>query len=165
MSNDSPKPVRITREQIAAYTSTNYEVHGASGLTAVVRIGQPLPEALQSEIGAGHSVSVVTAWNPFSGRLSDPDANRKRNEARNALLKQDLEQRCLISLKAVGWDGQMSQPSEDAWHEWSLAVLDVDRATLDELLVTHEQNAVVYVPAGGLAELVFHPHAVHVDTR
>ncbi len=155
MSNDSPKPVRITREQIAAYTSTNYEVHGASGLTAVVRIGQPLPEALQSEIGAGHSVSVVTAWNPFSVPQSDAG-----NRSRNATLKSDLATRGLKSLNALG---RGNDPSWDP--EPSLAVLDADRATLDELLVTHEQNAVVHVPAGGLAELVFHPHAVHVDTR
>jgi hypothetical protein len=38
-------------------------------------------------------------------------------------------------------------------------VLDADRATLDALLVDHAQNAVVHVPSGGLAVLVFHPHA------
>jgi hypothetical protein len=43
--------------------------------------------------------------------------------------------------------------------EESFAVLDADRATLDALLVDHGQNAVVHVPTGGLAELVFHPYA------
>ena len=154
MSNDSPKAVRITREQIAAYTATNYEVQLASGATAVIRIGEPLPEALQSELGAGHSVSVVTAWNPFSRILE-----KKVNESRNATLKSDLAKRGLQSLPAVGRD------SKSPWFEPSFAVLDADRATLDALLITHEQNAVVHVPAGGLAELVFHPRAVHVDTR
>ncbi len=152
MSNDSPKAVRITRAQIAAYTATNYEVQLASGATVIIRIGEPLPEALQSELGAGHSVSVVTAWNPFSVPQSE-DVNRSRN----ATLKSDLAKRGLQSLPAVGRD------SNGPWFETSFAVLDADRATLDALLVTHGQNAVVHVPAGGLAELVFHPQMTFED--
>jgi hypothetical protein len=163
MSKVSNERVEIQKSQRDAYTATNYEVQLASGATAVIRIGQPLPAALQTDIGAGHSVSVVTAWNPFSGKLDDPEENRKRNQAQNAILKKDLEQRCLMTLEAVGWDGQVNHKSEDVWREESFAVLDADRATLDALLVEYGQNAVVHVPAGGVAELVFHPRAVHVD--
>jgi hypothetical protein len=150
MSNDSPTPPPITKEQIAAYTATNYEVALAGGAIAVIRIGQPLPESLQSELGAGHSVSVVTAWNPFSTQLEE-----EVNKARNATLQSDLVKRGFRSLDAVG------RSADGPWHEPSFAVLDADRATLDALLVDHAQNAVVHVPSGGLAELVFHPRAEH----
>jgi hypothetical protein len=149
MSNDPTKPPPITKEQIAAYTATNYEVALPGGAIAVIRIGQPLPEALQSELGAGHSVSVVTAWNPFSTNL-----NEEVNKARNATLTSDLVERGLRFLPARGVGTDLSWEPEE-----SFAVFDADRPTLDALLVDHAQNAVVHVPSGGLAELVFHPHA------
>jgi len=144
----------ISADTIAAYESTRFEVTLPDGALAVVKVGQPLPAALQAAIGEGHSVSIVTAWNPFSVPQSE-DVNLSRN----ATLKSDLAKRGLQSLPAVGRD------SNGPWFETSFAVLDVDRATLNELLVTHEQNAVVHVPAGGLAALVFHPRATFAGGR
>jgi hypothetical protein len=138
----------ISADTIAAYKSTRFEVTLPNGAVAVVKVGQPLPAALKAAIGEGHSVSIVTAWNPFSTMLKD-DAN----ESRNTALKSDLSRRGLQTLPAIGRD------AHSPWSELSFAVLDVDRASLNELLVTHEQNAVVHVPAGGLAALVFHPRA------
>ena len=128
---------------LEAYRETHYEVDGPRPI--VLRVGErcePLAELMAAE-GAS-CAAFITAFNPFSEPLGDEE-----NEALLGSLRG--------SLTGAGWtlfEGQGRHPSGEWAPESSLLILGMERGEAAELGARWRQNAVVWVGAGAVPELV-----------
>ena len=93
-----------------------------------------------------NSLSVITAYNPFSQQDKQTD-NIKRQERLFERLKQD-------GFEVLNGSGT-SQDKQ--WQEPSFFVVDMDKAKLLEYLVFFEQTGGVWIGSEALPELVLHP--------
>lgn len=130
-------------ELIAYYEATDFRVTAPRRFT--LRIGKPSPdlEALYNETGAT-CAAFLTAWNPFSEE-TDP--------AINAANQRQLIER-VTQLGFTAWDGMGSDPSGDWAGEESIFVLGMDRTSASALGVEFRQNAIVWVDADTVPQLV-----------
>lgn len=139
---DSPDRIRAL---LALYRATHYDVTLPEHRVATLRIGAPLPAALQHWMGSAPCAGFITACNPHSQILSQPE-----NERRLAALRERLRLQPCRFLEGVG-----HIPGK-RWREPSLFVAGLDLAVLDALAGPFAQNAVVIVPAQGTAHLRIH---------
>jgi hypothetical protein len=132
---------------LAAYLAAVYRVFGDVETDMRIGVANAALASLMKDHGASTAV-FVTAFNPFGRRLT-PD----RNEARQRRLREHIDGWGLRALPGVGFD---PDPASD-WREASLLVLDATRESADALLRAFEQNAIVFVDAQGLPQLLLHP--------
>ena len=128
---------------LEAYQKTHYTT--ASGITLL--IGQSNAELDTFMRTKGYQEAIyITAWNPFSQALTVTE-----NALRNQKLFYELEKRALSCHieKGVGHD-----PTGDWAGEDSFLVLGMDKDLGYKLALKYEQNAFVYYPRNGVAELV-----------
>ncbi|GEM_PF-2508341 len=136
----------ISRETEAAYRNTNYVVP-MPDKNIVLHVGVASDEIRQLLTDAGASSAVfMTAHNPFGVFLDETE-----NTAANRSLQQDLDVRFDNVLHCYG-----ASPCEE-YREDSLLAFPVSRAQAIELCCQYEQNAVLFIGADGVPELVFHP--------
>jgi hypothetical protein len=126
-----------------AFQETHYIVHHEPPFT--LHIAQPCPElkALMAE----HSVlgaAYITACNPFSRQLTDPE-----NKARQEDLKATLKKGGLICIDGIG-----QHPSNNWPGEVSVLVLGLDLEAAKSLARHYEQHAFVWAAGDGVPELV-----------
>jgi hypothetical protein len=140
-------PIRIPPELLAAYVATRYEIDAPAG-TAVIRVGQPVPEALRALTFRWDSLAVVTAFNPFSVTLS-PEENLRRHQ----VLQGTVDAAGRRMLGGAGRDTSGEWPPET-----SLAIFDATDDELDDWMLTFGQNAIVVATRHGTADLRLHPH-------
>lgn len=86
----------IDEQSIQAYLDTNYHVNGATPLTLNIGVASAGLAALHKIHGV-ESSAYVTACNPFSQALHD-----LANDARQAVLARELQQRGLTYINGVG---------------------------------------------------------------
>ncbi|SRR6185312_1615877 len=124
-----------------AWMETAYRVRLPRGGCAVIRIGEPLPEALHDFL---HEESepwgFVTAWNPRARRTSDAFNRARQRELRDAMRASNA--RCR---PGAGVGGE--------WREPSLFVAGLGFDTLDALARRFGQMAIVRGAGFGVAEL------------
>lgn len=130
------------RELLAAYRRTHYRVVLPDHPECTIGIGVSAPEAITDWIGADGFAAYLTACNPYSQALSN-----RHNDERLV----DLRER-LHTAGAQFLEGIASVPGE-TWFEPSLLVTGIALKAVDAFALTFEQNAVVIVPARGLARL------------
>ncbi|PWQ95588.1 DUF3293 domain-containing protein [Leucothrix pacifica] len=136
----------ISRETEAAYRNTNYVVPMPDKNT-VLHVGVASDEIRQLLTDAGASgVVFMTAHNPFGVFLDEAE-----NTAANHLLQKDLEARFETVMNCYG-----ASPCEE-YREDSLLAFPVSHSQAIELCCQYEQNAVLFIDAKGVPELVFHP--------
>jgi hypothetical protein len=133
----------IPPELIQAFTETDYIVHHEPPFT--MNIGKPCEElkklmANRNALGA----AFITAWNPFSQKLSAIN-----NEARQQELKEILKKRGLTFIDGIG-----QHPSNNWPGEASVLVLDLNRETAKVLAGHFEQHAFVWTDKTAIPELV-----------
>ncbi len=142
-------PIRIPPELLAAYAATLYDIDAPSG-TALIRIGQPVPEVLHALTFHWERLAVITAFNPFSVPLSEEE-----NLRRHAVLLGAVDSAGHRMLGGAGRDASGEWPPET-----SLAIFDASDDELDDWMLVFGQNAIVVATRSGDAELRWHPHEV-----
>lgn len=136
----------ISEETETAYRNTNYVV-SMPDKNILLRVGVASDEIRQLMIDADASAAVfMTAHNPFGVFLDEAE-----NTAANHSLQKDLDNRFEIVMHCYG-----ASPCEE-YREDSLLAFPVSRAQAIELCCQYEQNAVLFIDAEGVPELVFHP--------
>lgn len=136
----------MNHETLAAYRATLYRIHTQPAID--VRIGET--NAAVAALLALHRVEsavLVTAFNPFSQRLSDA-----QNAARQHGLAEYLDGLKLAAIEGAGIDPTGAWPAET-----SLLALGATSATADDLMREFEQNAVVFIDRQGGVRLLLHP--------
>lgn len=133
-------PSTLDRRLIIAYLNTAYRL---PSLGLSVRVNQPCP-ALWSLL-PGHSLAIVTAWNPGSRMLPDAE-NRLRNQA----LKNALPPHIAQVLPALGEGDVGDWPPEESW-----GIMDISLEETARLAALFEQNAFVFVEKDQAAVLVW----------
>lgn len=130
----------------ATYRNAYYCV-SAPKIEFILQVGHISEEAakLMAEFSAQGAL-FVTAFNPFGQVLS-----AEENENANALLKSELQAFCSMVLPGYG-----SSP-DASWREESFFAFPASRSMATEFCCRHAQNAVLFVDADGIAQLVFHP--------
>lgn len=134
---------KIPPELIQAFTETDYIVHHEPPFT--MNIGKPCEElkklmANRNALGA----AFITAWNPFSQKLSTI-----KNLERQQELKEILKNRGLTYFEGIG-----QHPSNNWPGEPSVLVLDINREAAKVLAGHFEQHAFVWTDKTAIPELV-----------
>ncbi|MFN5095805.1 DUF3293 domain-containing protein [Limnohabitans sp.] len=136
-------PENLPIELVQAFTGTDYIVHHEPSFT--MNIGKPCEElkklmANRNALGA----AFITAWNPFSQKLS-----AKQNEVRQQELKEILKKRGLTFFEGIG-----QHPSNNWPGEASVLVLDLNREAAKVLARHFEQHAFVWAGTTAVPELI-----------
>ena len=128
---------------LQAYNNTHYTT--ASGITLLIGKSNVELDTFMHTKGFQEAI-YMTAWNPFSQALTATE-----NASRNQQLLYELEKRALSFHieKGVGQDPTGDWPGEE-----SFLVLGMDKDLGYKLALKYEQNAFVYYPRNGVAELV-----------
>lgn len=139
-------PERPLEALVAAFDATDFVVFTDPPLTVQVGVCSPTVRDWLVSLGK-RSVTVITAWNPFSRTL--PDAENGR---RNAQLAEVIARRgfSLVAAEGRGRDG--CWPPEE-----SFAAFDVPAVLIDQWLIEFEQYAVVACDLSGECSLRWHP--------
>lgn len=128
---------------VQAYLETEYRVHGEPPV--LLKIGEVSAALAGLHQAHGvHSSAFITAWNPFSRRLSDEE-----NRARQATLE--------LETRTQGWEtlaGIGEHPSNQWKGEASVLVLGVSRTHAEAIGMRYEQNAIVWCGSDAMPELV-----------
>lgn len=144
--------MQVFKELESAYRNTNYLVSVGDKIIAL-KIGE-MSDDLMGLIAAADNFGAVfiTAWNPFSKALST-----KENAYANERLLSELKEIAVdvFSANGVSADGE--------WSEDSYFATGVSALKAKALCISYEQNAVVFVPATYIPELIFHPTALHAS--
>lgn len=96
---------------------------------------------------AAEGAVFITAWNPFGEKKSAPI-----NNAANDKLKAELEKNGWLVLAGYGAN------QDNSWRENSFFAYPVSRQQAIVLCCSYAQNAIVYIDANGMPELIFNPH-------
>jgi hypothetical protein len=141
--NEHQPMTTLPPELLQAFAETHYTVHHEPPFT--LHIGQPCPplKTLMNEHNA-LSAAYITAWNPFSRQLNDPE-----NKARQEELKATLKKLGLICIDGIG-----QHPSNNWPGEVSVLVLGMDLESAKSLARYYEQHAFVWAAGDGTPELV-----------
>lgn len=121
-----------------AYLATIVTISLPTGRLTIAPTDDPASGHLPDQLG--EVVHVVTAWNPGSRPLDRAD-----NKARNAQLREDLEQMGAAFLPAMGCS------PDGTWCEDSFAVTGQLRETMRELAAAHGQAGLFEIRTGELA--------------
>ncbi len=129
----------------AAYEAARYEVHVNDGRVFVLRHGNRHAD-FDAFLRQGHpdarSWAFVTAWNPYSQRLSTVE-----NAARQSELRAHVNAMGFVVLDGVGCDDGSD------WREESLVVVGTARADACALGVRFGQHAVLVGELDACAEV------------
>ena len=124
------------RELLAFFRATHYDVAMPNGCVATIRTGTRPPADVANWIGDALFAVYMTACNPYSRELSQDENERRFDEFRSELRALEVD-----FLEGTG------HIPDDVWREPSLLVRGLDIERIDHLARTHEQNAVLIVPA------------------
>jgi hypothetical protein len=128
---------------VQAYRETEYRVHGRGSFTLKVAIACP-------ELVAAHRhhqvdcSAYVTAFNPYSRRLSD-----KTNAARHAALGRWLHRQRMRAIEGMG-----QHPSNQWPGEASYLILGLCLKATKRLGARLQQNAIVWSGADAVPQLI-----------
>jgi hypothetical protein len=133
----------LAPELLAAYRETEYRV--TEGKSFLLRVDEPCPELLGLYRAKNVSCAAfITAWNPFSHKLTDAENAVQQNE-----LASELKHRSLIYLEGVGQHPSGTWPGEP-----SFLVLGLALEAAKTLGRAYEQNAIVWCDADAVPGLV-----------
>lgn len=138
----------MTPAKRLAYLATDYRVSTPTG-PITLRIGEACPTMAAALRDGGWATAVfVTAWNP-----GGEAAEARANAAAQAQLRDEL--------RAAGWsfwEGEGAAREPERHGEWpaepSVLVLGMLRVAGRALAQAYGQDAVVFVDAAGMVELV-----------
>lgn len=128
---------------IQAYVETDYIVHTEPAIT--LRVAEPSPQMMK--LHKQHRVTCsafITAFNPYSQACTT-----ELNLSRQQELMSELKVRSLKFIEGIG-----QHPSNDWPGEPSLLVLGLSLEAAKTLGSRFEQNALVWIGADGIPELV-----------
>lgn len=138
------------RDLFATYQRTHYRVVLPDHAGSTIQIDAPAPGPIIDWIGRDDFAAYMTSCNPYSQELTD-----RQNDERLA----DLRER-LYTAGARFLEGIASAPNE-SWFEPSLLVTSIPLTAVDAFARMYEQNAIVVVPARGIARLRVYRAAWH----
>lgn len=131
---------------LEAYKNTHYTTE--LGMTLFIGRSNAELEVFMESKGYREAI-YITAWNPFSQVLTATE-----NASRNQELLKDVEQETLSFHieKGIGKDPSGNWPGEE-----SFLLVGLCKEIGHRLALKYEQNAFVYYPRNGVAELVTTP--------
>lgn len=134
----------MDEDLLEAYCRSAYRVRLCRGGCATIRIGEPLPVALQPLAG-NRDWGFFTAWNPHS-RPQPATSNRQ------------AQRRLLADLRAS--DRLTIHPAlgigTEGWREPSFWIVGIGPEALEQLGLQYGQNAWLFGHGAGVAELRLH---------
>lgn len=134
----------ISQEKIEAYEATHYHV-GFGDDALVLRIGHYSPDlARQFEAAGADCALFITAFNPFGQKHDDAS-----NEAAHADLGKELR-----ALSGHVVEGEGADPSGEWGAEKSYLSLAIDAETARHLGRRFKQDAVVWIGADAIPQLL-----------
>ena len=134
----------ISDTLVAAYSATDYRVI-ATDAPFVLRIDQRSDELARLFVLAGQQgATFITAENPFS-----QTATEEENAANQARLKKEL-----VALDATVLEGAGEGKDSEWPAEASFLAIGLSRAQACELGRKYRQNAIVWIDANAIPELV-----------
>lgn len=139
----SSKATAISESLIHAYVETDYVVHTQPSIT--LRVNEQSPQMMK--LHKQHRVACsafITAFNPYSQSCT-PEVNLSRQKE----LMSELKVRSLKFIEGIG-----QHPSNEWPGEPSLLVLGLSLEAAKTLGSRFEQNALVWIGADGIPELV-----------
>lgn len=142
MSAMPDETIARIRQLLAMYRRTHYRAVLPNHARATIQIGLSAPDPIADWIGADGFAAYLTSCNPYSQGLSD-----RQNDERLAELREHLRTAGTRFLEGI------ASVADEPWFEPSLLVTGIPLAAVDALASRYEQNAVVIVPARGLARL------------
>lgn len=134
----------IAEAVIQAYVETDYIVHTEPAIT--LRVAEQSPQMMK--LHKQHRVTCstfITAYNPYS-KACTPELNLSRQQE----LISELKVRSLKFIEGIG-----QHPSNSWVGEPSLLVLGLSLEAAKTLGSRFEQNALLWIGADGIPELVF----------
>lgn len=130
------------RELLSMYRRTHYHVVLPDHTGSTIQIGAIVPGAIATWLRKDDFAAYMTSCNPYSQTLSD-----RQNGERLADLRERLHAAGARFLEGI------ASVADEPWFEPSLLVSGIPLAAVDAFARTYEQNAVVIVPACGIARL------------
>ena len=128
---------------IQAYLETDY--HVSTTPPFIIRIGERCEPLLELHRKHGVDCSAfITSWNPYG-----VDVGEAINQKRLSTLREDL-----LCLAKQVFDGFGKHPANSWPAEPSLLILGLSLDDAKELGSHHEQNAIVWIGANGIPDLV-----------
>ena len=127
----------------AAYERTDYEVPELGFSLRIGQICPPLDQLLEEK--KWPSAVFITGWNPRSIALSEIENQERQQELENHLIQSEWPY-----YYGRGIDHEGSWPAEE-----SFLVLGPNRRLALQLAKRYDQNAVVWYPKGGAAEILW----------
>ncbi|MDE2343346.1 MAG: DUF3293 domain-containing protein [Betaproteobacteria bacterium] len=130
---------------LVIYKKSDYRVHDSSCAPFVMHIDEPC-ESLQAlmRVSGAHSACFISAYNP----RSEPHTEEENLRAQENL-RQDVAGLGLRMLEGVGED-----PGGECAGEPCLLVLGITRKDTESLGRRYGQNAVLWMEADGIPELM-----------
>lgn len=134
----------ISDELVAAYRATEYRVTSSTD-PVVLRIDRQSEDLINLFARAGKTgATFITAENPFSESLTESE-----NAANQARLYQDLTASGATIFEGYG------QGEDPAWPaEASYLAIGISREQACELGCKYQQNAIIWIDADGVPELL-----------
>lgn len=130
---------------LEAFIGTNYLVTLYSD-THVLNVSKTMPDALTRSLEtlAAQSISIITAWNPYSAIATSNEDNIKRQ----SLLEN------VLNVRGDRWFHAKGTSADGKWSEESFAVLDLSAELAAAIGYVFQQHAIVYCERGNIVELV-----------
>ncbi|HTQ99475.1 MAG TPA: DUF3293 domain-containing protein [Candidatus Acidoferrum sp.] len=131
-------------ELIEAFVETDFVVTDGE-ITYVLNISQTMPDTLTAALQSlsAHSITIVTAWNPYSAKLSNYD-----NRERQSLLER------VLRMRGEHWLSAKGTSKDGSWAEESFAILNLSHTQAAAIGRVFQQHAVVFCNTGSVVELV-----------
>tara|TARA_R110001606_G_scaffold12592_1_gene54817 strand:+ start:973 stop:1818 length:846 start_codon:yes stop_codon:yes gene_type:complete len=128
-----------------AFVETDYVVTLNSD-THVLNVSKTMPDTLTRSLEtlASQSISIITAWNPYSAKATSNEDNIKRQ----SLLEN------VLNVRGNRWFHAKGTSKDDKWSEESFAVLDLSAEVAAAIGCVFQQYAIVYCERGSIVELV-----------
>lgn len=111
-----------------------------------IKIGKPLPSAIQKLLNSEKSAAILTAWNPQSQLLSSNENKTRNNELNSSLSKYSV-------FNAIGQGSGLSDKSWPA--EESYFIPGIKEEEANKLAVEYGQYAYVWLESERTASLIF----------
>jgi len=134
----------VIEELREAYRATNYNVLGSPSFTLRIGVESPDIANLYREFDVS-TAAFLTAYNPFSALTPEHE---------NALKQQQLEER-LHELSVSFLQGMGEDPLGEWAGEPSVLALGISREAATRLGNDFRQNAIVWISADRIPELIF----------
>jgi len=134
---------QLSKELVHAYKETIYEVTTIPAM--VLKVGQTSSRLIAlHEQHQAPSSAFITAWNPYSDRMSDEENTKRQDKLIASIKERELPY----------YLGEGKDPSGEWPGEASILILGISLDEAKELGNEWGQNAIIWTGADGVPQLI-----------